>query len=498
MLAETAVAPVAVEKSVDAVFKVVTEHSIGSGFFVRDNKTFVTSLDVVRPLFQNTRGSSAQLGIFIVVYGEMLEVKSIKFMSFLHNQVVLEVEGYNGPFLQLSNSPVSESDPFYVFGFLQNKKNIHTVSGRIDSPLSKPETHHAATSYKVNALENIAGMYGGPMLNQDGQVIGVFDEHLGDLPSSLYVLFAQKFSPYLLQESLGITSVAFAKRYFIQARAKLERLAKKGDTTALYALSRIFKIAGAVEQRYFDQYMQYLEKAAEAGHGVAQLMFFFKPSGYKDTPSDELRNTFLMRKFADEGNAYLQVIFARRLLLANKSSSRNVDQAMRLLYQAAEQNNVIAQLLLVRGYRGLLKGFPADEKLENFWNNKLMQRGFAVNNYIDSYFYFGFGLYYGLGDVADQEKGRAIFEELAELGDSRAQVLLSTERGVPQNKVQATVFLKALQEAGAKTNGGALGASYNRTFQDHDQAKVVIQSIVRRRNSKGSSLLFSCADQFMN
>jgi len=129
-----------------------------------------------------------------------------------------------------------------------------------------------------------------------------------------------------------------------------------------------------------------------------------------------------------------------------------------------------------------------------------MDRGYFTNDYVNSYFYLGFGMYYGVGVVANKEKGRAVLEALAAGGERRSQTLLSVEDGLPQNKDQAMDLLYGLKDKKNESYDEAqsVGAPYDSAIQDIDQAKLILDSIIEQRRSKSSSLMFSCANAFIN
>jgi len=489
VFAEDPFVPVAVTNAEKAVFKVINRYGSGSGFFVRDNKTFVTALNSIMGIFAGADSFSDEFGIFVLANGKKLKVTEVQSMSLLHNQVVLTVEGYEGPFLELSDAPVSDNDKFYMLGFLLNDENINMIKGRINPPLPGLDLYYVGTSNKANVVNNLTGMLGGPVLDENGQVAGVFEYSIYDKYSDVYVVFVQKLYADLLKKS-GITSPVVAGRRFQKELDALNQSSRAQDVSALYRMGRILNVFDTIRVVPAQSLLStgyYVELAAYEGHIIAQLVLLeMWISGSKSFSESGLHWNVLLKRFSKQGNPYVQTILGRAMLsgeLEDVSKSVDQAQAMSLLEQAAEKGSISAQLALFRIYRdGFMKGAPSGQDQLDLWFNELLRRGYVENDF----FNLAFGMYYGTGGVAENKNaGELILQQLAEAGEYRSRALLMAEGGMPQDASQAFALLGEAQEAMANRDTQAMTtrADASKT-QDKKQALLIIEEIFKKNNGK--------------
>lgn len=487
--AEDPFVPNEVTSAEQAVFKVINRYGSGSGFFVRDNKTFVTALNSIMGIFATADNFSDEFGIFILVNGKKLKVTGIQSMSLLHNQVVLTVEGYEGPFLKVSDVPVSDNDKFYALGFLSNDENINIIKGRINPSLTGLDLYHVGTSNKANVVNNVDGMLGGPILSENGHVAGMFEYSIYETYGDVYVVFVQKLYADLLKKDLGITIPVHAGRHFQKELTALNQLSRAQDVSALYRMGRVLQVFDIIRVpvQSLLSTADYVELAAYAGHIIAQLILLeMWRSDNKSFPEDELHRNLLFKKFSKQGNPYIQTILGRAMLSGDiVNISKNVDQAMDLLEQAAGKGSISAQLVLFRTYRDGVEGVPFNQDQLDLWFNELLRRGYVENDF----FNLGFRMYYGVHGVPENKNaGELILRQLAEAGEYRSQALLLAEGGLPQDAGQAFALLGEKQEA--MVNGDAQ-AIMNRAdaskIQDQAQALLVMEEIFKRNGGKKTS-----------
>ena len=119
--------PEEVTEAGKAVFRIGVQHthlqwswnfSGGSGFFMFDNRTFVTAYHVAEFLLSSDWNEV----VFKDQNGNQHEfqIKGVKFVSRLRDIAVLEVAGYEGPFLEPSTEPIKEQS--YILGYSEEFK----------------------------------------------------------------------------------------------------------------------------------------------------------------------------------------------------------------------------------------------------------------------------------------------------------------------------------------------------------------------------------------
>ena len=184
--------PEKVTRSGQAVFKFEAKHSFqqrdqnfpgGSGFFIFDNRTFFTNHHVLEALL----GSISDWNE--VVFKDQNEntrnfrIKGVKFASKLHDAAVLEVEGYKGPVLEMAETLPQEQS--YIMGYSKGFQ-IRPVQ-----TFEATDIQYGAFMELLDCYRGVdfSGSSGGPMVNKNGRVEGVFANMIrSDLPGSDFLM----------------------------------------------------------------------------------------------------------------------------------------------------------------------------------------------------------------------------------------------------------------------------------------------------------------------
>ena len=149
----------------------------GSGFFLFNKNTLVTNQHVLEFILNDMDISNWNKIVFRDQEGETKDfsVKGVKFVSKLHDLAVLEVEGYEGPVLDLAaHSPQEQS---YFMGYSADsatepsKLKIQSVQNAFDIT----DILYGAFIELLDCYYgfSFSGSSGGPMVNRQGKVEAV-------------------------------------------------------------------------------------------------------------------------------------------------------------------------------------------------------------------------------------------------------------------------------------------------------------------------------------
>ncbi len=392
--------PSSVQATQSAVFKVENNDGsvYGSGFFVEDNRTFVTTFDLVYQLV-NLKDSSGLSSIFVTKDNKKFQIKSIKEISPLYNIVFLEVEAYNGDFLKFPRYSIFyKNNEAYTMGFIADELSVLKWTQILAE--SKKEV-----SFIGSHTNSIRGSEGGPVLNRYGEIVGMhgssFQIEEQDIPNIVKV----KHLRSLLNQSVVSENNRLAvKEQFQKSLKDLESLAQR-DMEAQFVLANIL-----LEMNHITKALSWFRKSTEQGFALAQYKLAI-------------------------------------MLYKGMGAPVNKIQALSWFHKSAEQRMVLAQYNL-----GIMfsngDGVPEDKKQAVDWLRPAAEKGISSAQY-----HLGSILYVGFEGVP-QDKAEAVhwYRQSAEQGHANAQYNLATilfnGDGIPQDKKQAVDWYRQSAEQG--------------------------------------------------
>ena len=261
----------------------------GSGFFLFDNRTFITNHHVLEGFLLKDDILNWDEVIFRDHTGKEahFRIKGVKFLSMMHDIAVLDVEGYEGPVLK----PAEElpfGKRFYIAGYPGDSFKIHPVRNLFDMDA----IHYGAFReiFDCSYGTDFSGSSGGPALNQVGDVVAVF---AGSLNSSsqcpLQILKKTDFlSPRKVQQ-IQAFSVKDLETLRISDIAAFSKNAADGDETArfMYFYEKVDRFRFNDKIRYLDS-EDLLREAFNLGHATAEFQSLNKVLSEESGPEQKL------------------------------------------------------------------------------------------------------------------------------------------------------------------------------------------------------------------
>ena len=352
---QTAEAEEPLKHTPSAVFEISHPYAKGLGFFVEDQKTFATTFQLLYRLAKELPQENSWVNLLeIKKGGKTFKVKSLKNLSPFSNLALLEVEGYNGSFLQLSGTPFYINRQTYAVIALDHTEKITPL--RAEGVFEKSETQFSFSGL----LSQKPDKEGGPVVNSKGQVIGVVEKSDSNIftavkESFLENLFIHPPSPYKNTSESNVLE---------HKLIHLTKLAEHGNTLAQLRLGLILSEAEAAQKNA----AQWLTRAALQENPSAQFhlgMMFYNGKG---VPKN-LEQAFAFLENAARNEHTFSQFQAGLMLLYGNGIPQNKNLARKWLTEAAKQGHFTSQLYL----SFLLASWFQNEREAEFWRDKVSQ-----------------------------------------------------------------------------------------------------------------------------
>ena len=430
LLAAEVSIPPEVKEAQKAVFKLRLKTAQGSGFFFKNESTFVTSFHMLHHLSLNFPGHKLEdISFFQNRQNKKgIKIKKLRYFSLIHDFAILEVTGYEGPVLDSASSDTMEealqavqksgdlaqkNHPIYALGYPGGK--FKSIRGfHIETDFYTSRVHNVVNGY------NLHGISGGPILNSRAKVIGMSlanektltkNRPLKNLVISylLYPFAKQGWASSHLHLINNISSVIQSfdpKTFFsfldgIDIKYVLKHLRSDINyTDHFFKLHFLSKAQLFDETRHFDAFKtqdsQFLYHAGDFlneliiseaklldANKTQDLMFLFRTRDFlnnliiremeKSTEgrTKQKRAIVLSMWEASAGFGYAEAQFnLGRWILASGMNERGLE----LITQAAKQGHPHAQMFLAFRNKNMLKDFDFSKE-EAYWLNKVADWG---------------------------------------------------------------------------------------------------------------------------
>ena len=346
--------------------------SEGTGFFISE-KHFVTNLHVI---LNNESILSAEPIDELVHYihqkesSEYLKVKKVLHISAIYDFALLEIETEVSNYLKLGE--LEKQEELHVFGYPGGE--FKRMIKEKEYPI---QLEGSIYFFPVNHFD-LFGASGSPVLNNQGEVVGLLSEGSGNL----IIATQPDILKDLIEGDMGSSCLDFIdiKSCINKEVKNLKNKSEQGHVLAQYKLARGYLEDKEIEKSQEKAFYWY-QASAEKGYALAQYQL-------------------------------------ARMYYEGKGIEKSKEEAIYWAQTSAEQGNVVAQSLLAgMYYKG--EGIKENKEKAFYWYQASAEKGYALAQYQLA------GMYYE-GEGIEESKEEAIYWAQASLeqGSALAQSLL--------------------------------------------------------------------------
>jgi TPR repeat protein len=170
--------------------------------------------------------------------------------------------------------------------------------------------------------------------------------------------------------------------------------------------------------------IEYLNEGASKGHAISQY-YLGLSYAKRNQEKDIIQARYWLRQAALNGHSDAQYVLSN-FYLEGFGCEKDYEKALPLLIQAAEQNNLEAQTLLMRIYEGQFEShIPSNFERAHYWATKAAEQGdiFALYNLTNQYFN-------GLKVEKNLQQSQKYATKLLKILNERGDQLSAEEKGI--------------------------------------------------------------------
>ena len=319
-----------------SIWKIKNNVKIGTGFFISPN-LFVTNLHVIETLF-NIEGNLDNIYLIQKGNPNVLNIKQVVAISDVHDLAIIETKETSQNYL--NNKELTPNEKLLLIGYPKGIFKRLKITKRINFK------NNSLLSFSVNH-SNVGGASGSPILNDQGQVVGVLSIANEDNTSNINVLYVIKTN-HLKKFIAGNTGLNCKGINFKNCLEKeienLKILAEQGDAEAQYRLADRYLMGRGLPKNNtlaFDLFY----KAAMQEHPAAQKNLaglYIKGIG---VTKNKEKGFYWYKIIAMQGDPLAQFVLGH-IYLNGQGVPQNFEEASYWLQKSAEQNNKKAQDLI--------------------------------------------------------------------------------------------------------------------------------------------------------
>ena len=305
-----------------------SNYFMGTTFSIGPN-LFVTNFHVLRSMLKD-ESSIKDITLQQKGHSSHLTIKRIIAVSAFYDLVLLETEQSVTSYLNITENPIYPKGELFMPGYPQGDfKEMKKIGEVVD--------HGYHYTFSVNHT-HLLGTSGSPVLNTEGQVVGVSSFHFLNILS----IVKSKHLKELIAGDRGVncSDIIHLTMCMKQEMEDLKRSAEQGDALAQYILAMMYNEEEA--EKSLGLKFDWMKKSAEQGNIFAQYdlaVMYYNGKGIK---KDRNLAFLWMKKSAEQNYAPAQYVLA--MIYHNGwEIERNLDLAFYWIQKAVEQGHALAQ-----------------------------------------------------------------------------------------------------------------------------------------------------------
>ena len=312
--------------SEQAVWKIhrLDQRGSGTGFFIGPNH-FITNFHVIHFLLNGE--DSPDIVLSQKGNPSVLTVGKVLAISILYDLALLEIEEDVTNYLSLREDPLEPGESLFLIAY---PKGVFTKMRKTGNIVYEDDQRY---DFTINR-SSISGASGGPVLEEQGRVVGVIFGTDVDILSMVKVNHLKEF----MAENIGTRCPVFNFERCLGEEIK--NLKELAETNSVYAQKKLAGVyyGGMGLDKDFNEVYFWLKRAAEQGHVPAYHDLAFNYSYDLDFES-----AFLwMKKAAEQGYPPSQYELGL-MYHKGKGTEQNLDQAVQWFEKAARRGYSPAQ-----------------------------------------------------------------------------------------------------------------------------------------------------------
>ena len=384
------------ENVLHSVWKISNSSSEGTAFPIGSNRMF-TNFHVLSGLLENG-GSLEDIVLTQSVSSSEIKIQKVLKVSALYDLVLFETKETVPNYLELTDDLLDPEEELSIVGY---PKGVLTT-------IQKTGNLYQADSFSyfpVNTI-NLPGTSGSPVLNTQGEVVGVAFYAIYNLLFFTKVSDIQKF---LSEKELNLCSFfLYPVKCLEEEITNLREMAEQGSALAQFTLAEMYE-EGLVTEVNEKLAFYWGKKATEQGSDHAQFRLakmYLKGIG---TEVNDKLAFYWYKKASEQGFAPAQDMLAKMYL---RGIGTEVNEKLTFYWskKAAEQSYDPAQILMAYVYE-LGFGTEVNEKLAFYWHKKVAEQGYDHAQSRLSYMYRE-----GIGTKVNIDLAFYWYNKLAEQG----------------------------------------------------------------------------------
>ena len=336
-------------------------YSKGTGFSIGPNLV-VTNLHVLEGLLK-TAEKLNKIHLTQEGNSDTLNIKQVVSISALYDLALIEINETSQHYLTLSESKVKPDDNLFLTGYPDGIFKRTKKTGNIDYESD------SFLPFSINHSK-LTGASGSPVLNDQGQVIGVLSQGFKNLILPIKTNHLKK----LIKGDIGQNCETTNFRICLEKeKENLKTLAEQGNALAQYKLAFMYFNGDGVIQNY-KKALDWYQQSAEQGFALAQ--YFLGYLYYRElrrVPKNYEKALNWLGKAAEQRFALAQYELGA-MYYNGDGVTQNYEKALDLFQQAARQGFAPAQFAL-----GLMhkngRGVTQNYELTQYWFQKAAEQG---------------------------------------------------------------------------------------------------------------------------